>query len=76
MRKIILGLSLLTLISSCKFKNYKYRIEGNVMVNDTLYPAIWYTDTISFDNDTDYYYNSDSSEVRIYPPFTIQKNTK
>ena len=59
MRKIILGLSLLTLISSCKFKNYKYRIEGNVMVNDTAY-----------------YYNSDSSEVRIYPPFTIQKNTK
>lgn len=73
MKKIILFLFLVTLISSCNNREFKYRIDGTVKVNDTIYPAIWYTDTISFDNDTAYYYNSDGSEVRIYPPFTLKK---
>lgn len=72
MKKIVLLLSLALTIVSCG-RNYEYKIHGTVTVNDTVYPAIWYTDTISFDKDTAYYFNSDGSEVRIYPPFTIKK---
>ena len=36
-----------------------------------MHDAIWYTDTISFDGDTAYYFNSDGSEVRIYPPYVL-----
>ena len=66
-----LGLTLVT----CTNKKYKYKIVGQVRVpkSDTtiLHDAIWYTDTISFDEDTAYYFNSDGSEVRIYPPFIL-----
>ena len=66
-----LGLTL----ASCTNKKYKYKIKGQVRVTklDTtiLHDAIWYTDTISFDEDTAYYFNSDGSEVRIYPPFIL-----
>lgn len=69
----------LTLVS-CTSKKYKYKIKGQVIVpkSDTtiLHDAIWYTDTISFDEDTAYYFNSDGSEVRIYPPFILLDNTK
>ena len=69
----------LTLVS-CTSKKYKYKIKGQVRVtkSDTtiLHDAIWYTDTISFDEDTAYYFNSDGSEVRIYPPFILLDNTK
>jgi hypothetical protein len=40
-----------------------------------MHDAIWYTDTISFDGDTIYYFNSDGSEVRIYPPYILIDNT-
>lgn len=73
MKKLILFLFIMTLISSCNNRKFKYRIDGTVTVNDTIHPAIWYTDTISFDKDTAYYYNSDGSEVRIYPPFTLKR---
>jgi len=67
-------------IVSCTSKKYKYKIIGQVRVpkSDTtvLHDAIWYTDTISFDEDTAYYFNSDGSEVRIYPPFILLDNTK
>ena len=36
-----------------------------------MHAAIQYTDTLGFDGDTAYYFNSDGSEVRIYPPYTI-----
>lgn len=69
----------LTLVS-CTSKKYKYKIKGQVRVHksDTtiLHDAIWYTDTISFDEDTAYYFNSDGSEVRIYPPFILINNSK
>jgi hypothetical protein len=42
------------------------------MTKDGPHPAIWYTDTISFDGDTAYYFNSDSSEVRISPPYVVK----
>jgi hypothetical protein len=67
-------------IVSCTSKKYKYKIIGQVRVpkSDTtvLHDAIWYTDTISFDEDTAYYFNSDGSEVRIHPPFILLDNTK
>lgn len=34
--------------------------------------AVWYSDTICFDYDTLYYINSNSSVVRIKPPYEIQ----
>jgi hypothetical protein len=40
-----------------------------------MHDAIWYTDTISLDGDTLYYFNSDGSEVRIYPPFILIDHT-
>jgi hypothetical protein len=68
---IILVIGLLLL--GCQ-KQYKYKIVGNVMVNDTLRDAIWYTDTISFKNDTAYYFNSDESKVTISGKYVIYKN--
>ena len=65
-------LALILLLASCKNKEYKYRIEGVVETKDGGHPAVWYTDTISFDGDTAYYFNSDSSEVRISPPYVIK----
>jgi hypothetical protein len=54
-------------------KQYKYKIVGNVMVNDTLRQAIWYTDTISFKSDTAYYVNSNRSVINIIYPYKIYK---
>ena len=62
MKKLLLGL----LLVSCTTKKY----NGPTSMHD----AIWFTDTISFDGDTLYYFNSDSSEVRIYPPFILKEN--
>ena len=68
MKKLLLVL----LLASCTNKEYKYKIEGTVETKDGPRPAIWYTDTIGFDGDTAYYFNSDSSEVRISPPYVIK----
>jgi hypothetical protein len=54
-------------------KQYKYKIIGNVLINNTLQKAIWYTDTISFKLDTAYYVNSDGSVVNINYPCKIYK---
>lgn len=76
--------SLIALISlllfSCERKNYRYEIHGNIYLktNEGKYvkhPAIWITDTISFDGDTIYYENSDGSIVRIMPPYILKDNT-
>ena len=69
--KTIKILTLFLLLLSCDGKKYKYEIKGNVMTKKGPHPAIWYTDTISFDGDTAYYFNSDRSEVRILPPYTL-----
>ena len=63
----------LLFLTSCTQTEYKYKIEGTVETKEGLHPAIWYTDTISFDGDTVYYFNSDSSEVRISPPYVIKQ---
>jgi hypothetical protein len=69
MKKLLIMLCLV----SCTSNGHKYKVEGSVMTKDGPHPAIWYTDTISFDGDTAYYFNSDSSEVRISPPYIIKK---
>lgn len=60
------------LLSSCSKLDYKYEIKGTVETKDGLHSAIWYTNAISFDGDTVYYFNSDGSEVRIYPPYIVK----
>lgn len=70
--KIIL---LLVIFFSCSKKKYRYEIHGKVYVPTSglnpMHDAIWFTDTIGFDGDTIYYFNSDGSEVRIIPPYQI-----
>jgi hypothetical protein len=68
-------LFIILLLVSCSSKEYKYKIEGTVETKDGPRPAIWYTDTIGFDGDTIYYFNSDGSEVRINPPFILIDKT-
>ena len=67
-------------LTSCSMKEYRYEIRGKVYVptagSNPMHDAIWYTDTISFDGDTAYYFNSDGSEVRIYPPYVLKDNSK
>ena len=38
-----------------------------------MHDAIWYTDTIYYQNDTVCYDNSDGSTVKIAPPYEIEK---
>lgn len=68
MKKILIVL----LLASCTNKEYKYEIKGSVKTADGNHPAIWYTDTLTFDNDTAYYQNSDGTIVKIYPPYIIK----
>lgn len=78
MKKIISIFVLSILLIGCN-KEYKYEIRGKVYVPTSgpnpIHEAIWYTDTISFDGDTIYYFNSDGSEVRIKPPYILKDNT-
>ncbi len=77
--KTIKILLLTFLLFSCAGKKYKYEIKGKVYVPTSglnpMHDAIWYTDTINFDGDTIYYFNSDGSEVRIHPPFILIDHT-
>ena len=72
MKKLLLiGL----LLTSCVGNQYKYKVTGKVYMttsgSNPMHAARWYTDTLGFDGDVAYYFNSDGSEVRIYPPYTI-----
>jgi len=88
--KSILKITLFSLLLfGCKGKDYKYKIEGNVMVNHKSYsyvpneptgfsrypkPAIAYTDTIYGQNkDSIWYYNSDGSKLTLLAPYKIYK---
>lgn len=66
---------------------YKYEVVGWIKKNKSIKKAIWYTDTICFISnelnffrkdtfciirDTGYYFNSDGSMQKIYPPYTIK----
>lgn len=71
MGKIILYISAILLLG-CSGLEYKYHIVGKVILKDSCFrDAEWYSDTISFDGDTAFFKNSDGSEVRIYPPYTV-----
>ena len=85
--KSILKITLFSLLLfSCKSKDYKYKIEGNVMASNpkrysfvpdydttkSLRPAIAYTDTIYGQNeDSIWYYNSDGSKLTLLAPYKV-----
>lgn len=71
MGKIILYISIILFFCSCHRNKYKYHIVGKVISQNGLLNAEWFTDTLSFDGDTAFYKNSDSSVVKIYPPFKV-----
>ena len=79
MKTIKILLLFILLFSSCGKKEYRYEIRGKVYVPtaglNPMHDATWFTDSISFDGDTVYYFNSDGSEVRIYPPFILIDHT-
>ncbi len=79
-------LILTIVLFSCKGKDYKYKIEGNVMATNpkpytylqsedttkSLRSAIAYTDTIYGKNkDSIWYYNSDGSKLTLLAPYRI-----
>ena len=80
MKKVLLLFLTTFIMFSCNRKEYKYEIRGKVYFStagaNPMHDAIWYTDTISFDGDTAYYFNSDGTEVRIYPPYVLKDNSK
>jgi hypothetical protein len=80
MKKLILITLVGMVLFSCNRKEYKYEIRGKVYVPTSgvnpMHDAIWYTDTINFDGDTIFYFNSDGSEVRIKPPYILKDNSK
>ena len=69
--KTINILALTLLLFSCTVKEYKYRVVGSVVKKNKKYNAVWFTNTINFNVDTLYYFNSNGSRVDIYPPFKI-----
>ena len=85
--KFITLLLLSSLLFSCDVKEYKYKIEGQVLVlierqvdwnevniTQELRPAIAYTDTIYGQNeDSILYYNTDGSKLTLLKPYTIYK---
>jgi hypothetical protein len=80
MKKLIFIILIGFMLFSCVGKEYRYEIHGKVYVPTSglnpMHDAIWYTDTISFDGDTIYYFNSDGSEVRIHPPYILKDYSK
>jgi hypothetical protein len=80
MKKLILITLVGMILFSCNRKQYRYEIHGKIYVPTSgvnpMHDAIWYTDTINFDGDTIFYFNSDGSEVRIKPPYILKDNSK
>ena len=85
MKKVFYVSVLSILFLSCKGKDYKYKIEGQVPVmverqvdwnelnvTQELRPAIAYTDTIAGQTkDSIWYYNSDGSKLTIFKPYRV-----
>jgi hypothetical protein len=73
--KTLFSILILMMITSCGGHEYKYRVSGKVILPESPViksnNAVWYTDTLQFDGDTAYYYNSNGNRVNIYPPFDI-----
>lgn len=72
MKKIAFFIIGLMVLLSCEIKpQFKYKIEGFVVVKGDTLPAIWYTDNYIMYDDSIVYYNSDSSMVSIKHPYTL-----
>jgi uncharacterized protein YcfL len=75
MKKLSLILVSAALLVSCSSqkekKEMKYSIHGNVEYRGQSRPAIWITDTFEVHHDTIVITNSDSSQWRIAPPYTV-----
>jgi hypothetical protein len=64
----------LALISSCKEKKFKYKIEGYYELDNDLVYVIAYADSIHGSNDACvWYYNSNGVKVEILKPCKIQE---
>jgi hypothetical protein len=78
MKTILTILTTALLLTSCnnKEQKWKYEIHGYVETKKGPHEAIWYTDTITLDNDGSLHYdNSDGSRVIIKPPFILHDNS-
>jgi len=78
MKTILTILTTSLLLTSCnnKEQKWKYEIHGFVETKKGPHEAIWYTDTITLDNDGSLHYdNSDGSRVIIKPPFILHDNS-
>jgi hypothetical protein len=78
MKTILTILTTALLLTSCnnKEQKWKYEIHGFVETEKGPHEAIWYTDTITLDNDGSLHYdNSDGSRVIIKPPFILHDNS-
>jgi hypothetical protein len=78
MKTILTILTTALLLTSCnnKEQKWKYEIHGFVETKKGPHEAIWYTDTITLDNDGSLHYdNSDGSRVIIKPPFILNDNS-
>jgi hypothetical protein len=78
MKTILTILTTALLLTSCnnKEQKWKYEIHGFVETKKGPHEAIWYTDTITLDNDGSLHYdNSDGSRVIIKPPFILHDNS-
>lgn len=78
MKKILIVISLIGIITSCKPKTdyYIFKVKGSVETTKGGHDAIWYTNELNFDGDTLYYTNTDSSKVTVHPPYKIYANEK
>lgn len=78
MKTLLTILTTALLLTSCnnKEQKWKYEIHGFVETKKGPHEAIWYTDTITLDNDGSLHYdNSDGSRVIIKPPFILHDNS-
>jgi hypothetical protein len=75
MKKLSIFICLLA-IGCAPASPYKYKIEGSINTKNGIRPAIWYTDTISFNEDTAFYKNSDGSVVKIPQPYRIYEEKR
>ena len=78
--KTLFSLLILMMITSCGGHDYKYRVSGTVILPESPVikssNAVWYTDSINFNGDTIYYFNSDGSKVKINPPYVLIDHSK
>jgi hypothetical protein len=71
MKKLI-SIPFLLFLTACG-NDYKYHVYGSVNTSKGVKPAEWYADTLYYDADTIFYTNTDSSIVKIYPPYIVTK---